>query len=321
MKINCPSYNILISPDETILVNNNNKVSLFAITKNGFNELKQFNVFKNPSRAALSSDGKMLAYSNTSGHIAVHDIETGNLLVKSKCLSKEGYNLHFVNNDTQIISSEWSGDVFILDIESGKTTMLNSFPLHNSTNLMPIAKNHFIVIGSILAGGTLAYNFQIDNNEATFTELFSSYPHRLESSSFICSENEVFFYGGNTNNSSSTWLNKDIAENSLFSYSFSTKKFCSIIDIQQLLGINCSLNSDYGYFASMCISKSKQYALIGFSNSIIIVDLLNKKHIGTIKAKYLSSLNFVKSDTEVIVGTWNNIQIIDFQDLCQMEQC
>jgi len=257
------AYNILISPDETILVNNNNKVSLFAITKNGLNELKQFNVFKNPSRAALSSDGKRLAYSNTSGHIAVHDIETGNLLVKSKCLSKEGYSLHFVNNDTQIISSEWSGDVFILDIESSKTTVLNSFPLHNSTNLMPIAKNRFIVIGSILAGGTMAYNLQIDNNEATFTELFSSYSHRLESSSFICSENEVFFYGG----------------------------------------------------------KSKQYALIGFSNSIIIVDLLNKKHIGTIKAKYLSSLHFVKSDTEVIVGTWNNIQIIDFQDLCQMEQC
>ena len=102
--------------------------------------------------------------------------------------------MHFINNDTQIISSKWSGDVFILDIESGKTTVLNSFPLHSSTNLMHIAKNYFIVMGSILTGGTLAHNLQIDNDETTFAELFSSYPHRLESSSFICSENDSELY-------------------------------------------------------------------------------------------------------------------------------
>lgn len=321
MKTNCHSYNILISPDETILVNIGKTVSLFAIVDKGLKELKRFNIFGHPSRAALSSDGKMIAYSDTSGHIAVHNIETGNLLVKSKCLSKEGYDLYFINNDTQIISSEWSGSVFVLDIGSSKITVLNSFPFHNATNLLPVAKNRFILMGSILTGGTLAYDFSIEKDAAIYTKLFSSYPYRLESSSFACSENEVFFYGNNINNSSDAWIKEDIAENSLFSYNFSTKEFRSIIEIRQLLGINCGLHSDFGYFTSMCVSKNKQYTLIGYSGSMIIIDLLNKKHIGTIKIKHLSSLHFVKSDTEVIVGTWGNIQIIDFQELCHLGKC
>ncbi|QNO13513.1 hypothetical protein HYG86_01385 [Alkalicella caledoniensis] len=318
MKSNLPSYNKLLSPDETVLVNIGKYVSLYAIDDSGLNELKRFNTLRNPSRAALSSDGKMLAYSNTSGHIAVHDIETGNLLVKSKCLSKEGYSLYFINNDSQLISSDWFGNIFVLDIKSAKITLLNSFPFHNATNLVPISNNSFMVLGSISTGETVAYDFLIQKDTGTFEKLFSSYPYRLETTSFACFKNEVYFYGDNINNSSDKWLDDDIAENALFSYNMSAKELHSIICIQELLGINCSLNSEYGYFTTICISSNKQYILIGYSKSIIIVDLLSKKHITTIKTKYLNSLHLVKSDTKVIIGTWNDIQIVDFIELCQL---
>lgn len=317
MKSNIPSYNKLVSPDEKILVNIGKDVSLYSIDDSGLNELKRFNVLRNPSSAALSSDGNMLAYSNTLGHIAVHDIETGNLLVKSKCLPKEGYNLYFVNNDTQIISSDWSGNVFVLDIESAKTKLLNSFPIHNAANLVPVSNNCFIVLGSISTGKTLAYELLIKKDTGISEKLFLSYPYWLETTSFACFENEVYFYGNNINNSSNKWLDEDIAENVLFSYNFSAKQFHSIICIQELLEKKCSLHSAYGHFTCICISSNKNYILIGYSKSIIIVDLLNKKHINTIKTKQLSSLHFVKSDTKVIIGTWKDIQIIEFKELCE----
>lgn len=320
MKINCSSYSILVSPNETVLVNIGKKVTLFSISNKNLNKRRQFYALKHASRAALSSDGKMLAYINTSGHIAVHNIDTGELLVKSKCLNIEGYSLYFINDDKQIISSAWNGNVFVLDIKSGKTTVVNSFPFHKSTNLVPISYNNFIVISPISSGETFAYDFTVKNNKAIFSELFSSYSYRIKSLFFSYSEDEVLFFGSNINNSSDKWLSEDIAENVLFLYNISTKEFSPIASIQELLGINCSL-SEYGYFTSICISKNKQYVLVGLSQSIIIIDLLNKKHINTVKTKYLSSLHFVKFDTEVIIGTWINIQIIDFQKLCQMKQC
>ena len=318
MKINRPSYRLLISPDESFLVNVGREVILFTIGDTSLNELKRFNALRNPSFCALSSNSKMVAYHSTRGHIAVHDIKTGNLLAKSKCLSKEGYGLYFINNDTQIISSVCQGSVFVLDIESGKVSILNNFPVHHATNIVPIPDNNFIAIGSMPDEGTLAYGFSIEQDTRTFTDLFSSYPYLLESVTFIYSGNEILFFGSPIKNNSDEWCNGSILEYFLFSYNLSTNIFCSIFKIQDLLGIDGRVHLDYGYFTSMCLSKSKQYLLIGFSKSIIIIDLLNNKHINTVRAMYVSSLHFVKSDTEVVIATWERIQFVDFQKLCKM---
>ena len=314
MNADSPSYNILISPDETVLLNAGKSVSLYRITENGICGLNQVRSLKHPSRIALSSSGTMFAYSNTSGHIAVHDIKTGELLVKSDCLSKEGFGLYFVNNDMEILSSEWGGSVFTMTLGSGKTSIVGNYPVNHATNLVPINSDNFLVIGSVSGGGTLAFDTQA--NESVSTPLFSTYPYWLECSSFACAENEVFFYGHHANNSSDKWINEDVAVNALFSYDMLAKRLINIISIQDILGTSGSMHTKFGYFTCMCISKNKQYVLIGYSSAVLVIDLLSKRHISTRKIKHLSSLHFLKSDTKVVMGTWENIQIVDFQDLC-----
>ena len=90
MKINRQSSKILISANEKLLFNVGGTASIFDISGEKAIEMKRFEKLSNSSQIAISSDEKMIAYKNTSGHIAVHDVETGELLVKSKCLSSEG---------------------------------------------------------------------------------------------------------------------------------------------------------------------------------------------------------------------------------------
>ena len=320
MNIKIPSYSITISSDETILINVGSRVSIFCINETSLDVINHFRALKNPSRAILSTNKEITAYNNTLGHIAVHDVKKGNIILKSKCLSKEGYGIYFSNNDKLIISSEWFGSVFGLEIASGMTNILNSFPLSNSTNLVPITDKDFIVLGSTLTGETSAYQFSIGENMDTDVQLFFSHSYRLQSNIFACCEDEIIFYGEHINNSSNEWLTDNIAENSLFLYNTVTKKFCMFINIQQLLGITGSLHLDYGYITCMCASKNKQYILVGYSKSILIIDWINKKHIGTVKVKYLSSLHFIKNDTVVVVGTWNNVRFIEFGELCKLDK-
>lgn len=95
MKINRSGYNIALSDDEKLLFIVSSTVCIYDISGEKAIELKCFNNLKNPSDIALSSNEKLVAYSNTSGYIAVHNVDNGKLLLKSKCLSKEGYDLFF----------------------------------------------------------------------------------------------------------------------------------------------------------------------------------------------------------------------------------
>ena len=303
MKINCPSSRVLISADEKLLFNVGGTVSIFDISGEKAVKLKRLNKLRNSSHIAISFDEKLVAYKNTSGHIAVHEIETGELLLKSKCLAEAGEDLFFINKNKQILSSEWGGKVFILDIETGDTNVISKFPV-SSVNLFSISDDKFILSGSCQNKYTRIFELSL-TEKISSKELYSMPQYMIEDVCVAVSGDDIFFFARST----------DCEKYSIVSFNTSTNEMCFCFDIDELLGFKGDLISEYGYFTSMCVSKDKRYLLIGMSLSIIVVDLFEKKSVGTIKMDYITSIQFILSDTKVVIGTWTNIQIIDFPAL------
>ena len=241
MKINRPSYKSWVSDDEKLLFNVGGMVSILDISGEKFVELKRFTKLKHPSYLALSSNKKLLACSNTSGHIAVYDIETGETLIKSKYLSEEGRDLFFINNDTQIISPVRSGQVFIFDIESGKTTVAFNFPLR-TMNICPVSDSKFVAFGSNSGSKTYSRIFEFFlTGKATEKDLKIPYPYSLESSCIVFSDECILFCGSNDSNNNKMKIIKFNLSKSETEWVFDTKT--SIVSL--------------GYFTCMCISKNK----------------------------------------------------------------
>lgn len=302
MKINCKSYNLILSKNERLLFNVGGNVSIIDISGEDGVRLGRLEKLKNPSSVAISLDQKLIAYNNTSGHIAVHNIESGELLLKSECISKEGYDLFFINNDKQIISSTWEGEIFILDIESSRISIVCELPI-SSTNIISSNNNSFIVIGSGLDVNTCFFELVL-SEKTSYKELYSTSQYWIKGIGYTTLDNEIYLFA----NSSNFETSAIVKLNTL------TNKLCFCFILEDVLGFKGDLLTEYGYFTSMCISRNGRYLLLGFSNSIIVIDMYNKKHISTTKMNYVSSLHFISSDTKVVIGTWTRIHIIDFSN-------
>ena len=190
MKINRRGYETLLSADEKILFLVAGSIFVFDISGEKAVELKRFNDLKNPDNIAVSTDGRLIAYSNTLGHIAVHDLESGELLVKSKCTSREGDGLFFISNDKQILSSDWDGNVFILDIEGGGFSIirnLSHFPL-----ISLIDENKFIAT-DYLSGEYGMFRLSI-GEDITWNKLCAIPSYRVKSRGQVVLNGKVFFW-------------------------------------------------------------------------------------------------------------------------------
>jgi len=116
------SFASSLASDGSLILNIAGKVSLLKVEGTNIEKINEFAVLKNPSRAAFSLDMKMIAYKSTTGKIAIHDIETGGLILKHNAVKREGCGLHFVLQNQKILSSTWDCDIFLLDITSGDVT-------------------------------------------------------------------------------------------------------------------------------------------------------------------------------------------------------
>ena len=308
MKIRKPSYKILFSEDEQTLFSVGGTVSAFDVSGEKAVELLRLNSLKNPSRITVSSDEKLLAYSNTSGHIAVHDIDSGKLLIKSKCLSEEGNSLFFLKGNKQIISSGWDGRVFILCLESGDVTVI--FDGLSIPEIIPIFGDDYLVLGSDISDEIMSTSiFKISLGGDVLTEeLHSALPYVLQTVSTVRFKDEVFFCESIARGRSFN------ARDSILSFNLSTNEMTTIFCVNEVVNKK-DLIGEFGIFTSMCISSDGRCLLIGYSDAVIAFDLFKKKLIGTVEMKYVSSLKFLSLDKRAAIGTWTNTHIIDFETL------
>ncbi|MDR1565158.1 MAG: hypothetical protein LBS74_09395, partial [Oscillospiraceae bacterium] len=97
-----------------------NIVYLYELENDKFKLLHKFKTLKHPAHIAFSSDDNLIAIKNTSGNTVVHKLDNGELLIRHKTSKREGGNLYFIENDRKLISSDWDGNIFTVDIYSGE---------------------------------------------------------------------------------------------------------------------------------------------------------------------------------------------------------
>lgn len=296
MEISKKSYGLLISQSKKLIFNIGTNIAMLEISNEQVNEIKNFDKLKNISNIAISSNEKLIAYKNTVGHIVVQELETGNMLIKSKCFCEEGSSLYFTNEDKTILSSELSGKVYIMDIYSGKTQVICDLPII-TTNLIKINENEFIIFGKSNGNYSEVYKLFLNTKTVKSISLFQKY--WLKEAGAIISENIIYFYSD---------INYDERKQVVMLDSINET-------ISTLMVVNEIDKYPYSYYTCMCISKNKRYLLLGFSSSIYVFDTVLKKLIGMKNIDYISSVNFIFDDTKVIIGTWTTICIIDFTEL------
>ena len=95
---------------------------------------KVYQILKYPSEIAFSNDSSLLAIKNTSGHIAVINILTDEVVCKNKMHNVEGCELYFSPDDKYIITGDWKGNIMMLNIKDNSCLGLNKLKRKDGTS-------------------------------------------------------------------------------------------------------------------------------------------------------------------------------------------
>lgn len=203
MKFKCKGWKTLVSKDENKLFITNGGASILTLNKTNLVEIASFQRLKNTTGISLSPDEKLLAYQNTSRHIAVHEIANGRLLLKTNALSDEGCGLFFLPNGKRIISSTWGRKIFIVDIaKGGITDKLIAPGKDGGTGLVSIENSNEYLFVSINEEASTLFAISLQPS-LSFRQLIEIRGYKFRIKNAIPLKEDVFFYA--TQNIQDVW--------------------------------------------------------------------------------------------------------------------
>ena len=300
MEIKKKSYQIFSFNNKNYIVNVGNTVTCWNVSslKMKPKMLWEFSKLKYPSYVAISPDESLVAYQNTSGHFAVHNLKTGELLLKHPGLQIEGYEIYFINENKKILSCTQNGKFYTLDLESKRTEIV--FDLKETmkisiTGLYQIpGTSQFIVIPSTVGKSYLCM-FDCVSCQFIIICEFTGKESFLEKASF--SKSKFYF-------TLREYLEDQVK---MFSYDLQTGSV-------QLAAV-FPKSIFYNYTTSLCVSSEDRNCFICTANNVMWYDLKSRKNILTIPGNYISSVNIIDNDTKIAIGTWNHIMIYSRDEL------
>lgn len=298
------SYGMKLTKDKDKLINVGSKVTIFQIQGEKLEIAYELTTLKNPSYIALTLDEKVLACANTSGHIALHNFSNGELIFKTKALSRECGSLIFTSDGTQIIFTTCEGDIVSIDAQSGKIIK------HLETDMF-LPKIFSGDGGDLFVHNQLGtiYRFVTDTATLQLEALFSIQPYALDLTSNLLARAGSKYY----------LLGEKDENTYILICSLQEHKLIDILDLNQILGVETFFLNEYGIIYGACIREQEDYLVIGTSRYVIVLDLIEKKHVVTIEKKYVSNLMFFNPET-LLVGSWNGIRTYSQEELCISER-
>ena len=321
MKFYCKGYKTIVSQNENRLFITNEGASILELQDNNLVEVARFCELKDTTEVAVTTDEKVLAYKNTKGHIAIHDIMSGAILKKSKAFSEEGYGLFFLPDGKRLISSSWNRKIFILDIVTGDISDILTLPgaEENLIGLFPKGlKGEYIILGSgVDKNGQLnseLYSLSVCQH-IVYQKLMDIPGYDFDIKCALSLPNAAIIDATQEDSTSIELLSiKDILDTRrqgvIFKYNYYSNRLEEIFRVYEDI-------EQYGYYTCMCLSSNMKYFLLGYSDGIIIFDWQSKKCLGFKEVENLQDLHFFNNDTKIIVTTWSYVCIEDFFSFLQ----
>ena len=142
---------LIITPNAKYAAVINGTIHLYRMTD--MENIYDFKKLKYPSSIAFSNNSRLLAIRNTFGRIILFDLEKMEIIKEYKDNKQDGPTILFSPDDRSIITSDWSGNIFITDIVNDKVVLLKNYPAHmvNTAKYDPVTMRYFFVIVPILS--------------------------------------------------------------------------------------------------------------------------------------------------------------------------
>ena len=172
------SYEIKKSPDNKYFATAGSSIAIWDA--NTGKKIISFGQLKNPYHLNFSHSGKLLAAKNTSGKVALFDMIELKHLKSYVPTKSEGCELYFTPDDKYIVSADWDGYIYIVDIKTGLTEiissghrMFNSLQHDNFTNQYTFHTNN--IIKGKFQYEVITWKYPFDKNEPIFTQYKHDY--------------------------------------------------------------------------------------------------------------------------------------------------
>ncbi len=277
-------------------------------------KITSFGQIKNPSHINFSHSSKLLAVKNTSGKVALYDIKEIKHLKSYVPTKSEGCELFFTPDDRYIVSADWDGNIYTIEIESGKIKILRS-----DTDVYKTEK-FLLFERKVLQKERMMYrilHFDGVSNEFTF---YTRYKRLVWKYPF--SENEPFLPDGK-------YVYEDIAFSrankcyAITRYNKENKMFIVDEYLNQTLK-EITVKNNNGWNASIekvaFSPDGKLLALLADNdecvknNSIYIVYLMEYPSLNILdeyKIPFGCFVEFTQDGTQLLVGSWSKGYCID----------
>ncbi len=116
------SFEIKKSPDRKYFATIGS--SLIIWDANTGKKISTLSQIRDPDTMSFSGTGKLLAVKNTSGKIAIYEMESLTYLKSVQPTKEEGCEVYFTPDERYIVSADWNGNIYTVEIESGEISII-----------------------------------------------------------------------------------------------------------------------------------------------------------------------------------------------------
>lgn len=117
-KIKGGAYDMFVSEDGKLVTTHNIRNGVYVYDIETAKPVLSVKTVSNVSLSVVSPDKKILAAKNTSGHLALISMETGEEICRNKMSDHEGYMMTFTEDSKYVIDFDWQGRTMLLDTEN-----------------------------------------------------------------------------------------------------------------------------------------------------------------------------------------------------------
>ncbi len=258
-------------------------------------DLKLLKSFKSLSyiyRLSLSNNEKQLAVTNTSGTIAVHSAETGEILGKSRMGRRETFFTYYMEDGSGILCADWNGKIMRLDTSNFRHEVLLDLKYTEGMNPLLLDTDKMQIVEVVNDDVRTELNVYNVSDMQLWKQDYTGVVDHLT--------DQMLFGKGYYIN-----LNDYAGHNDI--------TFFNQMGVLHKVSLPVKYNCN-----NYNISKSRRYLVFSDSSAISgyfstkILDLYSNKVVKTYHVKYVddmlgSALQFIHNDTELLIPSWEGI--------------
>ena len=291
---------IYVTDDEKHLVCSNTRNSVYVHDLNTFKTVFQAKTVSNVAYYAISPDGKTLAAKNTSGEIALINMETGEEILRNKMQKSEGYPLTFTRDGKYVLDFDWDGRTMLLGFDNTFKVLDDTLREDMGESVGYLQYDRFEnTVYKLVKGGYVsldtAYISPAGKNikYKKLCTLIDRFPDRVRGLS-ICRE-KIY-------------------------YITRERDFMVVCDKEfkelERISLPPVVKDRQNYFQRAWVSPEEKYVCFKMAEPYtLIYDLKTMELVKALKYDFVCDFTMIENDTRFILGTWEGAYVGSVEDL------